>query len=460
MRNEADMRNREGKTLVHDLTEGSVLRTQLVFAFPLMCSNLLQTLYYMVDMVVIGQFVGKAGLSAVSISSDVLHLLTFLVIGLSGAGQVILAQAVGEKNQQKISDTIGTMFTVILASGVGVSILFLFLLDGILSFMNTPQEVLASAKQYCLTCIGGLLFIYGYNMVSAVLRGIGDSRRPFLFVAVAAVTNLVLDLLFIPGLGLGVLGAALATVIGQAVSFLMAIVYLYRHREALGFSFKKEDFRVNQAVLRRLLRLGIPMCLQSAAISVSMIVVNSYINAFGTVASAVTGIGNKLASVTSIVTLALSTAGSSMIGQCIGARKYERVTKVIAVNLIVSGIFAGLLSAVTILWPQALFGLFNREAQVLDMAMAYVPVAVLMYGGYAVRAAAFALINGSGNGRLNLAVALLDGVICRIGLTILMGSCLGMGIRGFWLGSALAGYVPGLIGGTYYFSGRWRKGIS
>ncbi len=460
MRNGAGVKDRESKTLIHDLTEGSVLRTQLVFAFPLMCSNLLQTLYYMVDMVIIGQFVGKAGLAAVSISGDVLHLLTFLVIGLSGAGQVILAQAVGEKNPQKISDTIGTMFTVVLASGVGVSILFLFLLDGILSFMNTPQEVLASAKQYCLTCIGGLLFIYGYNMVSAVLRGVGDSRRPFLFVAVAAVTNLILDLLFIPVLGMGVFGAALATVIGQAVSFLMAVVYLYQHRAALGFAFKKEDFRVNQAVLRRLMRLGIPMCLQSAAISVSMIVVNSYINAFGTVAAAVTGIGNKLASVTSIVSLALSTAGSSMIGQCIGARKYDRVTKVISVNLIVSGIFAGLLAAGTILWPEQLFGLFNRDAQVLEMAMAYVPVAVLMYGGYAVRAASFALINGSGNGRLNLAVALLDGVVCRIGLTILMGSCLGMGIHGFWMGSALAGYVPGLIGGAYYVSGRWRKDIS
>lgn len=451
------MKDRESKRLIHDLTEGSVLRTQLVFAFPLMCSNLLQTLYYMVDMVIIGQVVGKAGLAAVSISSDVLHLLTFLVIGLSGAGQVILAQAVGEKNPQKISDTIGTMFTVILASGVGVSILFFFLLDGMLAFMNTPQEVLASAKQYCLTCIGGLLFIYGYNMVSAVLRGIGDSRRPFLFVSVAAVTNLVLDLLFIPGMGMGVFGAALATVIGQAISFLMAMVYLYRHRMALGFAFRKEDFRVNRMVLRRLLRLGIPMCLQSAAISISMIVVNSYINAFGTVASAVTGIGNKLASVTSIVTLALSTAGSSMVGQCIGAGKYDRVTKVIVVNLIVSGIFAGLLSAVTILCPEGLFGLFNREAQILDMAMTYVPVAVLMYGGYAVRAASFALINGSGNGRLNLAVALLDGVVCRIGLTILMGSFLGMGIRGFWLGSALAGYVPGLIGGAFYVSGRWRK---
>lgn len=451
------MEKPETKTLIHDLTEGSVLKTQLVFAFPLMCSNLLQTLYYMVDMVVIGQFVGKEGLSAVSISSDVLHLLTFLVIGLSSAGQVLLAQAVGEKNPKRISDTIGTLFTVTMGSGIGVGFLFLFLLENILGFMNTPEEVFASAKGYCLTCIGGLLFIYGYNMVSAVLRGLGDSRRPFLFVAIATVTNLILDLVFIPGMGLGVFGAALATVIGQAVSFFMALVYLYRHKAALGFSFHREDFRVNRQVLGRLLRLGIPMCLQSAAISLSMIVVNSYINAYGTTASAVTGIGNKLSSVTSIVTLALSTAGSTMIGQCIGGRKYERVTKVILVNLVISGLFAGILSLITLVFPEALFGLFNREEQVLEMAMTYVPVAVLMYGGYAMRSPSFALINGSGNGKLNLAVALLDGVVCRIGLTILMGSYLGMGIRGFWLGSALAGYVPGLIGSVYFFSKKWKE---
>ncbi len=451
------MVNKSSDSLIRDLTQGSVTRLLLIFAFPLLCSNLLQTFYNMVDMIVIGHFVGRDGLSAVSIGGDVLNFLTFLVMGFSNAGQVILSQYIGAGNRAQIRGTIGTMFTVTLICAVGLTIVCYFGLDAFLTAMNTPAECFDYARQYGMTCILGLVFIYGYNLVSAILRGMGDSKHPFIFIAVATVVNLVLDLVFVAGLGLGPFGAALATVIGQAVSFLWALYYLYHHRDSFGFDFRPASFKPDPEVLPKLIQLGLPMILQSAAINFSMLFVNSYINSYGVVASAVTGIGNKLGSITSVVTHALSTAGSSMVGQNLGAGKYHRVPKIIGVAMVVDLAFAALLSFLTICFPRTIFGLFNDDPQVLDMAMTYIPVAVLLYMGFALRSPFFALINGSGNAKLNLIVGLLDGVICRVGLAMLMGIAMGMGIMGFWLGNAFAGYMPFLIGGVYFLTGKWKR---
>ncbi len=452
------MASKSSDSLIRDLTQGSVTRLLLIFAFPLLCSNLLQTVYNMVDMIVIGRFVGREGLSAVSIGGDVLHFLTFLVMGFSNAGQVILSQYIGAGNRDRIRGTIGTMFTVTFLCAVGLTIVCYFGLDAFLTAMNTPEECFDYARQYGLTCVLGLVFIYGYNLVSAILRGMGDSKHPFIFIAVATVVNLVLDLVFVALLGMGPFGAALATVIGQAVSFLWALFYLYRHKDAFGFDFKPASFKPDPEVLPKLIKLGLPMILQSAAINFSMLFVNSYINGYGVVASAVTGVGNKLGSITAVVTNALSTAGSSMVGQNIGAGKYHRVPKIIGVSMVVDLAFAVLLSFLTICFPRTIFGLFNDDPQVLDMAMTYIPVAVLLYVGFAMRSPFFALINGSGNAKLNLIVGLLDGVICRVGLAMLMGIAMGMGIMGFWLGNAFAGYMPFLIGGVYFLTGKWKNG--
>lgn len=411
----------------------------------------------MVDMIVIGQFVGREGLSAVSIGGDVLHFLTFLVMGFSNAGQVILSQYIGAGNRDRIRGTIGTMFTVTFISAMGLTIVCYLGLDAFLHAMNTPEECFDYARQYGLTCVLGLVFIYGYNLVSAILRGMGDSKHPFIFIAVATAVNLVLDLVFVAGLGMGPFGAALATVIGQGVSFLWAIFYLYRHKESFGFDFKPASFKPDPEVLPKLIRLGLPMILQSAAINFSMLFVNSYINSYGVVASAVTGVGNKLGSITAVVTNALSTAGSSMVGQNLGAEKYHRVPKIIGVSMVIDLAFAALLSFLTICFPRTIFGLFNSDPQVLDMSMTYIPVAVLLYVGFAMRSPFFALINGSGNAKLNLIVGLLDGVICRVGLAMLMGLAMGMGIMGFWLGNAFAGYMPFLIGGVYFLTGKWKR---
>ena len=442
--------------MIRDFTQGNEFKLLISFAIPLMGANLLQTVYNLVDMMVIGHFVGSVGLSAVSIGGDLLNLMTFLVMGFSSAGQVILSQYIGAGRRDKVNATVGTLFTVLLASAVALSVICLIFVDNILGLMNTPAEAFADARAYSGVCIAGLVFVYGYNLVSAILRGMGDSKHPLLFIGVATVINLVLDLLFVAVFQMGPFGTALATVIGQAVSFLWAVWYLYRNREAFSFDFKPRSFKPDREVLPILVKLGVPMSLQFGAIHFSLIFVRSFLNDYGVIVSAVTGIGSKLNSVAMVVTNALTTAGSSMIGQNLGAEKYERVPRIIRVIMTVNVCFVTVLSLITVFFPKAVFGLFNNEAEVLEAALAYVPPAVLSFYGNGLRSPFFALINGSGNSRLNLLVGLLDGLVCRIGLAYFLGVVIEMGIQGFWYGSSLAGYVPVIIGLIYYFSKTWR----
>jgi len=442
--------------MIRDLTSGPIARTLIVFAFPMLLANLLQTVYNMVDMVVIGRFVGSAGLSAVSIGTDIIHLPTFIAMGFCNAGQVIVSQFVGAGDTKSVTRSIGTMFTVLLLGSLVITAICVTGVDTFLNLMNTPPEAFSMARDYSLTCYSGLFFTYGYLLVSAILRGMGDSRHPLVFITIAAVTNLVLDLVFVIVFKLGTFGAALATVIGQAISFIISIVFLYQRRESFGFDFKPKSFRVDKLILSKFLRLGFPMCMQTVAVNFSVLVVNSNINAYGIVASAVTGIGLKLSLVTSVISSSFSTSGAAMIGQCVGAGKTERVPRIMSFSLLVNVAYASLLSGLTIFLPRQIFGLFNNDPRVLDMAMLFIPCAVLNYFGFALRSPLFSLINGIGHAKLNLSVALLDGLVGRIALALFLGITVGMGISGFWYGSTFAGYIPLALIFPYYLSGKWK----
>lgn len=445
------------KRIIRDLTQGSVPRTLLSFSMPLFLSGLLQLVYNMVDMIVVGQFVGTEGLSAVSIGGEVLMLITFVAMGFSNAGQIVISRYVGGRRTDLVGEMVGTLFTLLESLALIIMCVFLFTYQGILRWLNTPKEIWDYTCQYCITCILGIVFIYGYNLVSAILRGMGDSRHPFIFIAIASVINVILDLLLVGPAGLGPFGAALATVIGQAASFFFALRLLYKNREQIHFDFHPSHFRISRNVIRPLMSLGIPMVVQSAAITFSMLFVNSYVNSYGTVAVAVTGIARKLENMIGVVSQSMSSAGGAMVSQALGAGKTERVPKVVFHALWIVAVPASVFALITGFRPEWLFGLFSQDSAVMAMALTYIPVAMVQYLGATLRPASFALINGSGNSFLNLMVALLDGIFCRIGLSLLLGIILGWGIRGFWYGNALSGLVPFLIGSVFLFSGRWKR---
>lgn len=447
----------ENKTMVKDLTKGNVPKLLLMFAAPLFVSNALQAIYNIVDMIVVGQVIGGNGMSAVATGGNVLGILNFIVMGFSGAGQIIIARSVGEKDMEAVKKTIGTMFSLLLSAAVLMSVVCYFVRDWLLNLVNTPQEAYKYTMDYTIVCMIGLIFIYGYNIVSAIMRGMGDSKRPFMFVAIASIVNIILDILFVAVLHMEVIGAALATVIGQAVSFIFAMIYFYKHKESFGFDFKLSSFIPCMDTVKKLCALGIPMAIQSAAITISMTVVAAWVNSFGVVASACAGVLNKLNMMVGILSMSLTTAAGSMVGQNLGAKKYERIPKILlwasgCAFFIVSFYVIALIS-----FPEAMVGLFTKDAAILASAGIIILPSVVNSGGAVTRTFAFAIINGSGNSRLNLLVAIIDGMIARILLAYILGWRCEMGPQGFWLGDAIAGFMPFVIGGCYYLSKKWKE---
>ncbi len=444
------------QTMVRDLTKGNVAKLLLQFAFPLFLSNALQAIYNIVDMMVVGRCIGGAGMSAVSIGGDILNLLTFLAMGFSSAGQVLIAQDVGANRFDGVKRTIGTMFSFLLIASITMSIICFAIREPILGWLNTPKESYQYTMDYMVTCIIGLVFIYGYNIVSAILRGMGDSKRPFVFVVVAAILNIILDIIFVAYMHMEVFGAALATVIGQGVSFVASMIYLYQNRESFCFDFKLKSFKIEKKTLKRIVALGVPMAIQAAAVSLSKTILMAWINLYGVVFSALAGIYNKINVMSAIVSQSFTTAGSAMVGQNLGAKKDERVPAILKTVNTCSMIITILLTVIMVCFSSQVFGAFTGDEGVLAVAGILVAPIILNFFGSATRSVSFSLINGSGNTKLNLAVAIIDGIISRIGIAALLGFGLGMECLGFWYGDAIAGFVPIMIGLTFLISGKWR----
>ncbi len=451
------MENKNKKALINDMTEGNLFRQLVRFSVPFMIANALQILYNLVDMAVVGQFVGSVGLSAVAVSSDIMHLELLACMGFASAGQVIISQYVGAGERAGIQRCIGTLFTLLAGAAVIITVLGIWGTDFLLNALNAPAEAYASAKIYCIICFSGTIFSYGYNAVASILRGMGDSKRPLVFVAVAAGINLVLDLVLVAVFHLGTMGAALATVIGQAVSLITSLVYLYHRKEAFCFDFCPKSFRIDRSTCKMLMKLGIPMALQSSAVTLSHMFITSRINSYGVIVSAVDGIGNKLGQVAMVITNAINSAGSSMIGQNFAAGKKDRVSRIVWISWAIGVGFCTLLSLISLCFPEQIFSLFNREPEILAMSHTYVVILILNFMGFALRIPMMALINGLGCAKFALVIGLLDGIAARLLLAILLGEVAGMGIMGYWFGNVVAGFVPFVVGGVFFWSGLWKK---
>jgi len=444
------------QSFINDLTTGNVNRQLVAFTIPFMLVNLLQITYNLVDMIIVGQAMGSVGLAAVSNGGELLNFFTMLGMSFANSAQIIIAQYVGAGDRENLRKTIGTVFTFTTALAVVAMFVCYSCAATFLNWLNMPPEAFEEALNYLLVGSFGAVFIFGYNTVCSVLRGMGDSKRPLYFVAIATVVNVILDLVFIIGLGWGAAGAALATVIGQGVAFLWSLGFLYRNRERFGFDFKPRSFIPTRHIFGLLIRLGLPFLVQSCAIHVSMLYVNALINVFGVAASAISGVGNKLTSLAVVVSGALSMSGSTMIGQNLGAGKHDRVSAVVNFSFVIGLVFSLALCLVIWLFPVQVFRIWTQDQAVLDMVPMYVPIALLNLIGFAFRSPMIALINGMGYASLSFLCGMLDGVVLRIGLAMLLGIVFDMGILGYWYGSALAGFTHITIVFPYFVSGRWK----
>ena len=446
-----------GRSLSKDFTQGNVAKQLLLFMLPFMASNALQVLYSTIDMIIVGAYVGTPGLSAVSQSSQIVNFATMVCLGFSNAGQVLISQALGAGKRKEMNQIIGTLFSLLMIFAVVLSAIILAARAWILDVMNIPVESYDFATDYLVICGGGLLFTAGYNMVSAVLRGMGDSTRPFLFIGIASAVNLVLDILFTGVWGWEVAGAAWATIIGQAVSFLFSLVYLYKKKEAFGFDFKKESFVISRHYTGMIAALGTPMAIQSGCINLSMLFVNAMVNNVGVVASATFGVGVRIDDIINKISQGVHYAAMPMISQNIAANKPKRAERVVHFAWLFSAVWTVVFMAAYVLFGKQMFMLFSNDPQVHGMSGTFIRAILWMFPALAVMRGSSAFIQGIGNAKFSMALALLDGVVLRIGLSWLFGLVFHWGFFGFVLGYGLAPYgcaIPGII---YFLSGVWKK---
>lgn len=443
--------------LSKDFTQGNIARQLLLFTLPFMASNALLVLYSTIDMIIVGAFVGTPGLSAVSQSSQIVNFATMVCLGFSNAGQVLLAQALGAGKRREMNDIIGTLFVFVSMLALLLTGVILATQTWVLDTMNIPPESYAMAREYLVICGAGLVFTAGYNLISAVLRGMGDAKRPFLFIGIASAVNLVLDLLFTGWFGWGVAGAAWATVIGQAVSFVFSVCYLYRRRQSFGFDFRRESFVPKTKYIGMILGLGTPMAIQSGCINLSMLVVNSMINDIGVVASATFGVGVRIDDIVNKLSQGIQYAAVPMISQNIGAGRPERAKRVVHFAWIYSAVFTAVFVALYITLGKQMFMIFSDDPAVHAMSGEFIGAILWMFPAFAVMRGSGAFVQGIGNAKLSMVLAILDGVALRIGLSWLFGVFLGWGFYGFVLGYGLAPYgyaVPSMI---YFLLGKWKK---
>ena len=444
-----------GRKLAKDLTVGPVIPTMIRFGIPIILANLLHTAYNMVDTMVVGRMLGSSALSAVSIGSDVMLLINLSCNGLCSGAQIIIGQHFGKKDKSEVMNRcVGTLISLFLLMALGLTAVMIALASPLVTILNTPDEIWHETLIYMITCFAGLVSIFGYNVLGAIQRGMGDSKSPLLFVGVASVVNLILDLILVPLMG--VFGAAFATVLAQTVSFVWAFVFLYRRKERFAFDFKRTSFVPDKEIAGQFFKVGLPICLQNMLMQCATLFVNSFIFAYGVAATSVNGIGNKLGSVVIIVTNALSRSGAVMTAQNIAAGKTDRVRRAYLFCAAATTVFAVFLSTIAILFRKEVFGLFVTDPEVIELSALFLPVLILRFFGFATRATNLSLINGIGKPRLNLTIGILDGFVLRVGVSMLLGQVLGLGLQGYWYGVAIGGFSPLIIGLPYFLSGKWK----
>lgn len=443
--------------LVKDFTTGSIAKQLFSLMIPFMLSNALQVVYSTIDMIIVGHYVGTAGLSAVSQSSQIMNFATMVCLGFSNGGQVLISQAIGADKKKETNSIIGTLFTVILAMGLIFSFIIILAKGLIIDVMNIPAESIKMSDDYLIICGLGMIFTAGYNLVSAILRGMGDSKRPLLFIAIASVVNLVLDILFTGILGWGVAGAAWATIIGQAVSFIFSIYYLYKNKEEFGFDFKFISFKPVFKYVKMILGLGTPMAIQSGFINISMLYVNAMINSLGVVESATFGIGVRIDDIMNKISMGIQYAALPMISQNIAAKKLDRAKSVVHSAWVFSAIFTVIFLSLYLCFGKQLFMMFSDDVAVHKLSSTFIRGIVWLFIPFAIMRGTGAFIQGIGNVKFGMVLSILDGVALRIGLSWLFGIYFNFGFYGFVLGYALApfGYaIPSLI---YFLSGIWKR---
>lgn len=353
----------------HDLTQGSLVKTVVVFAIPFLLANLIQAFYGAADLMVVGWYCERDAVAAVSTGTQVTQIITSLITGLTLGSTVLVGNYTGQKRPEEVKKTIGTSFCLFAGTGAVLSVLLFLLCPWILTALQTPEEAYELAGQYVQVCACGVVFICGYNAISAVLRGCGDSRSPLLFVAVAGCMNVVGDIVLVKYFHMGVRGTAVATIFSQGFSMVCAALYL--NKRNFIFQFRLKNFKMDKEKAGELIKVGIPISLQECMVRFSFLYLTSVTNALGVAASSAVGIAGKYDVFAMLPATSAASALASIVAQNYGAKKYDRMNRALWIAILAAAPF----SLAFFLWaqisPETMIGIFSKDASILEAGIPF-----------------------------------------------------------------------------------------
>lgn len=352
-----------------NLTSGSVLKNIIYFSLPYMLSYFLQTLYGMADLFIIGQFDGVAGTTAVSNGSQVMYMLTVIIVGLAMGTTVNIGKAVGRRDREDISRIIGNTATLFMTISVVLMVVLILLVRLIVSVIGTPSQAVEGSVNYLTVCFIGIPFITAYNIISSIFRGMGDSKSPMYFIATACFANIVLDYLFMGVLKLGPTGAALGTTLSQTLSVLISLIYI--RKKNTGIELEKSDLKPDKETIGKILKTGIPVSLQDGFIQVAFIIITVIANHRGINDAAAVGIVEKVIGVLFIVPSSMLATVSALSAQNIGAKKYDRAEKTLRYAIILTVSYGIVVATITQFISKLIISLFSPDSTVILLGSEY-----------------------------------------------------------------------------------------
>ena len=435
-----------------DLTTGKESRLILQFATPMLLGNIFQQMYNIVDSIVIGNYLGKEALAAVGASFPFIFLLISMIIGIASGSTIIIAQYFGAKNMEKVKQAIDTLYIFLFFASIAVSIIGISLSGPIFRLIDLPEEVIPQAVTYMNIYIGGIIFAFGFNGISAILRGLGDSRTPLYFLVVSTLVNIGLDLLFVIVFKWGIAGVAIATVISQAGAFITAVIYLNRTHEVVQLSSFRLIF--DREIFRQSLRIGLPTGLQQWFVSIGMLALFRIVNVFGTPAAAAYTIVMRIDSFASLPAMNFAAALSSFVGQNLGAKKPSRVRHGMQATIMMTSIISVSVSILAVIFRTQLMLLFTKDPEVVRIGEDYILIVSFFYIIFSTMFVINGTLRGAGDTLIPMFITLFSLWVIRIPLSWYLST--EIGIIGIWWGTPIAWFFGMTLSYAYYRTGKWR----
>ncbi|HRZ76855.1 MAG TPA: MATE family efflux transporter [Bacteroidales bacterium] len=436
-----------------DFTSGNESKLILQFATPMLLGNVFQQLYNVVDSIVIGHYLGKEALAAVGASFPFIFLLISMIIGIASGSTIIIAQHFGARNMDKVRQAIDTLYIFLFFASLAVSIIGISLSGPVFRLIDLPEEAIGPATVYMNIYIGGIIFAFGFNGISAILRGLGDSRTPLYFLVTATLVNIGLDLLFVVVFHWGIAGVAWATVISQAGAFITAVIHLNRTHEVVRLSSLKLKF--DREIFRQSLKIGLPSGLQQSFVSLGMLALFRIVNIFGTPAAAAYTIAMRIDSFASMPAMNFAAALSSFVGQNLGANKPERVRSGMMATIRMTAIISILVTLVNVIFRHELMLLFTTDTEVIQIGEDYLLIVSFFYLFFSTMFVVNGTLRGAGDTLIPMFITLFSLWVVRIPLSWYLSTRIG--ITGIWWGIPIAWFFGMSLSYLYYRSGKWRS---